>query len=37
MKRIDPETVKAEYRNGPLRLTASIAAPAAKKVAVQAA
>jgi len=36
-ERIDPETVKAEYRNGLLRLTASIAAPVAKKVAVQAA
>jgi len=36
-ERIDPETVKAEYRNGLLRLTASIAAPVAKKVTVQAA
>ena len=34
-ERIDPETVKAEYRNGLLRLTASIAAPVAKKTAVQ--
>jgi hypothetical protein len=29
--------VKAEYRNGLLRLTASIAAPVAEKVGVQAA
>jgi HSP20 family protein len=36
-EQIDPETVKAEYRNGMLRLTASIATPVAKKIAVPAA
>ena len=34
---IDPETAKAEYRNGLLRLTASIAKPMTTKIPVQAA
>jgi HSP20 family molecular chaperone IbpA len=34
--KIDPETAKAEYRNGLLRLTASIAKPITTKIAVQA-
>jgi HSP20 family molecular chaperone IbpA len=33
---IDPQTVKAEYRNGLLRLTTSITAPVTKNIAVQA-
>ena len=35
--KIDPETAKAEYRNGLLRLTASIAKPVTTKIPVQAA
>ena len=35
--KIDPETAKAEYRNGLLRLTASIAKPITTKIPVQAA
>jgi HSP20 family molecular chaperone IbpA len=35
--KIDPETAKAEYRNGLLRLTASIAKPMTTKIPVQAA
>ena len=34
-ERIDPDSVKAEQRNGLLRLTATIATPAAKKVEVR--
>ena len=36
-ERIDPESVKAELRNGMLRVTATVAKPATKKVDVQAA
>ena len=36
-ERIDPESVKAEYRNGMLRLTATVAKTATKKVDIQAA
>jgi HSP20 family protein len=36
-ERIDPDSVKAEFRNGLLRLTASIAKTTSKKVDVQAA
>lgn len=36
-ERIDPDSVKAELRNGLLRLTATIAKPATKKVDIQAA
>jgi HSP20 family protein len=36
-ERIDPDSVKAELRNGVLRLTATIAKPATKKVDIQAA
>jgi HSP20 family molecular chaperone IbpA len=36
-EQIDPETAKAEYRNGLLRLTASIAKPTTTKIPVQAA
>lgn len=36
-ERIDPDSVKAEFRNGMLRLTASIAKPATKKIDVHAA
>jgi len=36
-EKIDPDTVTTEYRNGILRLTASIAKPAAKEVEVKAA
>lgn len=36
-EKVDPESVTAEYRNGMLRITASIAKPAAKKVEIAAA
>lgn len=36
-ERIDPDTVTAEYRNGMLRLTVSIAKPAAHKIEIKAA
>jgi HSP20 family molecular chaperone IbpA len=36
-EQIDPETAKAEYRNGLLRLTASIAKPTTTTIPVQAA
>jgi HSP20 family protein len=36
-EKIDPDSVKAEYRNGMLRLTAAIAKPATQKVEIKAA
>jgi HSP20 family protein len=36
-EKIDPDSATAEYRNGMLRLTASIAKPAAQKVEIKAA
>jgi HSP20 family protein len=36
-QKIDPESARAEYRNGMLRLTASIAKPVAQKVEIKAA
>lgn len=36
-EKIDPDSATAEYRNGMLRLTASVAKPAARKVEIKAA